>query len=378
MLFTKHVSRDPTVRALSADYYYSHDHLSFGFRVTTIELRTFDRCAWNRAASRRGGSMNSEYKFLSSLWLKNPGRSVRHYGIFSIEGAMVGHFSLLRRRGRCWFVDGLRLDPEFQIYWGQAMAAALELLGPGRYAYGWAYSLEPPRRDAIEQIPGVRVTKEEAILVCGVDFADWPSWDGYYRSLSENSRRNAARVLKTFRNVEVREAHGLGTLLIIPRLVKFRAANYARKGLNAPPIRMFFRYVVNALILSKAFRLSYFVADGEVLAVHVNYDFENVTYYLEGAFGAERGGTAWHLQIEVARAAYEADPTGKYIIGYSHFPYNEEADAGLIRSRRAMRVKEWPNHPFEFSYSKATIRDALRVQGGGAAAPAPSPLPAMV
>lgn len=295
--------------------------------------------------------MHSEYRYLSRLWLKNPGAAVGHYGIYSAEGAMVGQFTLLRRQGRRWFVDGLKLDPEFQIYWVEAMAAALAFLGPGRYAYGWAYSLETPRREEAEQIAGVHVTKEEAIVVCGVDFADWPSWDRYYRSVSENSRRNAAKALKIFKTVEVREARGLQALPIIPVLVKFRAANYARKGLSAPPVRMLARYVANALVLAEAFRLSYCVADGEVVAVHVNYDFENLKYYLEGGFGADRGGTAWHLQIEVARAAYEADPTGKYIIGYSHFPYNEEADAGLLRARRAMRVKEWHNRPFEFSYA---------------------------
>lgn len=354
MLFRAGLFENVTVRALFSEYRRSIDRRTNEFYVAPIRLDSFKSSEWNRAAIRRGGSMNSEYKFLSRLWLKNIGRAVRHYGVYSTDGGMVGHFTLLRRRGRSWFVDGLRLDPEFEIYWNEAMAEVLEFLGSGHYAYGWSYSLEPPRRDAIGQISGVCVTKEEMIEVYGVDFADWPNWERYYRNISENSRRNAARVLKTFGKIEVREVCGLETLRIIPRLVKFRAANYARKGLGEAPVRMFARYVANAFILSDSFRLSYFEADGEVLAIHMNYDFGNLKYYLEGAFEPERGGTAWHLQIEVARAAYEADPTGKYIIGYSHVPCDEEADAGLIRSRRAMRVKEWPNRPLEFSYSKAS------------------------
>lgn len=120
--------------------------------------------------------MNSEHQFLSRLRLKNLGRVVRHYGVYSTEGAMVGHFTLLRRGGRNWFVDGLRLDPEFQMFWVDAMTEALEFLGPGDYGYGWLYSLEPPRREEVERMPGVCVTKDEIIIVSGVDFAEWPSW----------------------------------------------------------------------------------------------------------------------------------------------------------------------------------------------------------
>lgn len=294
--------------------------------------------------------MNSEHQFLSRLWLKSIGRGVRHYGVYSTEGAMVGHFTLFRQGKRRWFVDGLRLDPEFEAFWGDAMTEALAVLGPGDYTYGWRYSLEGPRREEVERISGVCVTKEEAISVWGVDFADWPSWESYYRSLSENSRRSSTKVLKTFDRVEVREARGLQTLRILHKFVQFRANNYARKGLSAPPFRMFVRYVANALVLGDKFRLAYVVADDDVLAIHRNFDFGNIKYYLEGAFDSERGGTAWHLQIEVARAAYAADSKGKYILGYNRVIYNEEAAAGLMRARRAMRAKEWENRPFEFSY----------------------------
>ena len=320
-------------------------------RVAPVKLSSFKRETWNRSAFARGASVRSDHTYLSRMWFKHIGRgSVRTYGIFLEAGELVGHFTILRQNGTCWFVDGLKLDSEHQHRWEEAMVSALALLGPGDYRYGWYLSIEEPRAEMLSALTGVKVHWIEDAVVQGVDFSNWENWPSYYRSISENSRRNAAKMDKQFQKIEMGKAFGISALRIIPAFVRFRASNYARKQLAGHWLTMLIRYFINAVFMPKMFCLEYFAADGRIAAVQLNQEFCELTYYQEGAYNPDISGAAWRLQIEVVKAAFERYPKGKYIMGYTAWPFDAENVEGLMRSRRAMRVREWKNQVVYFKY----------------------------
>ena len=322
-----------------------------GVRIAPIKLSEFTSEAWNRAAFARGASLRSDHKYLSRLWFKHIGRArVRTYGVFLPSDKLVGHFTIVQGNGTRWFVDGLKLDPGLMHRWREIMARALATLGSGSYRYGWHLSIEEPRAEAFSRLPNVEVKWIEDMVVQGVDFSDWQDWQTYYRSISENSRRNAAKMDKQFRKIEVSRTGGLSTLLIIPAFVRFRAFNYARKNLDGHWLKMLIRYFTNAIFLSDDFRLDYFLADGRIAAVQLNQEFCDLTYYLEGAYNPGISGAAWRLQIDVVKEAFHRHPKGKYIMGYVAPPFDKEGAEGLMRSRRAMRAKEWKNQVVYFDY----------------------------
>ena len=320
-------------------------------RIAPIKLSNFKPEAWNRSAFARGASVRSDHTYLSRLWFKHVGRgSVRTYGIFNTSEELIGHFTIQQKNGTRWFIDGLKLDPKYQDRWEEAMASALAALGPGEYRYGWYLSIEEPRAAALSTLKDVRVGWVEDAVVQGVDFSSWESWPAYYRSISENSRRNAAKMERQFQKIEVGKAFGFSALRIIPAFVRFRALNYARKQLGGHWFAMLVRYLVNAIFMPDMFSLDYFAADGRIAAVQLNQEFCDLTYYLEGAYNPDISGAAWRLQIDVVKAAFQRNPKGKYIMGYVAWPFDEENVEGLMRSRRAMRVREWKNQVVYFSY----------------------------
>ncbi|HEX5379783.1 MAG TPA: hypothetical protein VFW47_14500 [Phenylobacterium sp.] len=307
--------------------------------------------------ARAGASMRSAYAHLHRLGLKYTLRGQPR--IFHVyldqDGArtQIGHYTLIHRPGHYTFYDGINLYPEHRHHWEAAMRAAIAQAGPGRYDYGWQWNPEPARDAELAAIPGVRIVSTRNILIQGIDFSNWPTWEAYYRDVSENTRRNAKKAEKLHADIGVVVVTGLATLAKVPALVAMRQAMYRRKNLPFNPLRIFAGYVLNILACPDQAMIALAVGDGRVLAIQNNVEFADFHYYLDGAAANDTEGGAWYLQLAMLRRAYEAIPNGKFLMGYTDLPLDDQLAEGLLRSRRSLRVTDWPTSLIRFEFDPA-------------------------
>jgi hypothetical protein len=325
--------------------------------VSEVRLNQFDRQTWDRNAARSGASMRSAYAHLHGLRLKLLFRGVPKLFHIYLETdgqrTQIGQYTLIFRRDARVFYDGLNLYPEHRGLWTAAMTAVLAAAGPGTYEYGWQWVPEPPRDAELRAMPGVNLTHVRPILVQGVDFSNWSDWESYYRDISENIRRNAKKAEKLHGDLKFDLVTGLAALTKVPALVAMRGAMYRRKQLAFSPLRIFAGYVTSILACPDQAMISMVSGGGRTLAIQNNVEFADFHYYLDGAAANETEGGGWFLQLAMLRRAYERAPKGKFLLGYTDLPVDDQTAEGLLRSRRSLRASDWPSSLVRFDWRPA-------------------------
>jgi hypothetical protein len=327
---------------------------TFKLSVARIELNQVDAERWDADAIRCGASMRSAHAHLKRVGLKHVlrGRPQVYQVLLERDGTTVrvGHYTLIRKSGLTSFYDGLNLFPEYSHLWVPAMEAALAQAGAGTFDYGWQWSPEPPRDEAIAAIPGAALVSVRHILIQGVDFANWPDWDSYYRDISENIRRNAKKAEKLHADIRVAVVHGMSALGHVGDLVAMRQAMYRRKHLPFNPLRILAGYVLSFLACPAQAMIALTTGGGRVLAIQNNVEFGGFHYYLDGAAASDTDGGAWHLQLAMLKRAYDRLPTCRFLLGYTDLPVADQAAEGLLRSRRSLRASDWPTSLVRFQW----------------------------
>lgn len=321
--------------------------------VTRVDVGREDAAQWDAYALRCGASMRSAHAHLKRLGLKHVGRAAPQVFELRLDGARIGHFTLISKGSAHSFYDGLNLLPEHLGLWRTAMAAALAQVGPGVFEYGWQWSPEPGREDDIAAIPGARLLATRNILIQGVDFSNWPTWEAFYRDISENTRRNAKKAEKLHPDLTVRVIQGLPALRHVRDLVAMRQAMYRRKNLPFNPLRILAGYVLSFVACPAQAMIAVAEGGGRLLAIQNNVEFGDVHYYLDGAAASDTDGGAWALQLAMLKRAYDRSPKGRFLLGYTDLPVADQSAEGLLRSRRSLRASDWPTSLVRFQWAPA-------------------------
>jgi hypothetical protein len=320
--------------------------------VARLDLRQFDEGGWDADVIRMGGSMRSAYAHLSGNGFILRGFP-KVFGIYLDqrgEKVRIGLYTLVSRGKVKAFYDGLNMYPEYSNYWREAMTSALVQAGPGAYDYGWQWKPEPPRDTELRSISGVRIVTNRPIVVQGVNFANWSSWDAYYHDLSDNIKRNAKKATKLHPDLKVDLITGLAALARVPTLVAMRRAMYRRKNLPFPALRVLGGYVLSILAAPAQAMIGLVTGGGRVLAIQNKVEFGDTHYYLDGAAADQPDGAAWNLQLTMLHRAYDQSPKGRFLMGYTDVPEGARKAEGLLRSRQAVRVSDWPTSLIRFEY----------------------------
>jgi hypothetical protein len=322
--------------------------------VSEVDLRRLAPADWDNNAIRSGASMRSAHSHLARLgWKFFLRGSPRTFEVYLDRGdrrTQIGHYTIVSRRGVKTFYDGLNLYPEYRDWWVDAMTAALAHAGPGGYEYGWQWNPEPSRDAQLRAIAGVNISSTRPILIQGVDFSKWACWESYYRDVSENVRRNARKAEKLHGDLAPAVVTGLAALRKLPVFVGMRRAMYRRKNLPFNPVRTFVGYALSILACPSQAVIALAVGGGRVLAVQSLVEFADSHYYLDGAASNDPDGGAWYLQMAMLRRAYERTPKGKFLMGYVDFALDDGVAEGLLRSRRSLRVSDWPTSLIRFEW----------------------------
>lgn len=323
--------------------------------VQEIDFKDLTAEGWDDFAQRCGGSARLAYGRLMQHRVKALGRPrQRIYEIYAMGVGgreKIGQCALTMSRGKSVFLDRLQLLADHEDSWVQAMTRVLSAAGARSYEYGWQLNVEGPREADLATISGVTVETVRPLVVHAVDFQRWPSWDAYYRALSENSRRNAKAAAKQEPSIVLKPRFGRWSLLSMPPLIGLRAAMAERKGLQMKVVMSALSYLGWIAVCPNYVVTNLAVGGKRVLATYFGIEFGGHTYYLEGASRAGNGGAAWYLILAMLRRAYDRDPAGKFIMGYID-PATDQ-DGGLMRSRAACRVSDYPTSVIRFRYDPA-------------------------
>jgi len=333
-----------------------------GFRVTCLLNNEVDPRQWDAFAQISGASYLSAHRQLRAWAIKH----WRDYDLNLFE-IYVDEGGARRKIGQCavavglhkrLFLDRLQLLKDDPILWRQAMSALLQELGPGHYEYGWRWSLEPPREQDFARIKGVVVERIQPLFVHAVDFGQWPTWESYLKSVSLNCRRNARRAAADLPDLSLEVRQGRRGLLPCLALLRLRSAMCRRKFLPFNGWRSAISYLGMVIRCPESTITAVVSAGGRSLAALIEVEFGSNTYFLDGASRQENSGAAWYLQLAMLRRAYERDPaSGKFVMGYVDYAtHTEERGGGLLRSRRALRVTEYPTSLISLTYQFPATR----------------------
>ena len=320
-----------------------------------------DTVAWDSFAAQAGAGVRGTARFLS-IWRLRKALSYRLLivDIWTDEGGArrkIGQCALARARrgGVNLFIDALHLAPGEQERWAEAMQAVLKAVGPGDYEYGWTLSLDARRDQAAGGLGGVALTWVKPLTVQAVDFSRWDTWDAYFRSISENSRRSYKAAARDLPDLRIDVRHGLDALRDVIDAGRLHDAMAERKGLKRG--RSAVRYAFGLITGGPDYATAVARVGKRALSAYYGAEFGDLTYYLEGGSAKDNGGASWALLIGMLQRAWDKGPRGKFVMGYVDYSlHSDEAGGGLLRSRNACRVTNFETSIFRFRYDPAAPR----------------------
>lgn len=310
---------------------------------------------WDRFAAACGASFRCARRALS-LWQFDHHllHRVKRLELFArVEGERrkIGQCALGLGRRRRVFADSLQLLPEHRGLWGEAMQAVLRHLGPGEYHYGSQWNLEAPREEALGLLPGVRVLKVEAITLDVVEFRQWPSWESYFRAISNNAKRNAKRAQEQFEQIELQTRSGAAALRSWRSFHALKSMLAQRKKLGLSSAKSLLRFAMRTAALGGGNFTALLRCEGQPAAGFAGIDFGDNTYFLEAGSRDSNNGAAWHLLLSMLARAYARQPRGCFVMGAQYA--RDARDEGLAFSRRQVRVTLMPTSEVTFLYQPA-------------------------
>jgi hypothetical protein len=256
--------------------------------------------------------------------------------------------------GASFFLDRIQILPDDQSKWPAAMQAILAELGPGEYGYGWELNLEPPRDEDLAAIPGIAIRNSTPLVVQAIDFSKWDSWDAYYRDLRKGARQSAQFAVRDIPGLNFVTWSGRRSVLAVPALTRLKVSLSKRKNLSLRIMDLLTSYLGWTIICPR-YTVTRLARDGgRVLAAYYGAEFGANFYYLEAASVQGNQGASWALLLSMIQRSYERDPKGVFIMGYVNYAlHEEEVSGGLLRSRTACRVTDFPTSVVRFDYAPA-------------------------
>ncbi|WP_019904397.1 hypothetical protein [Methylobacterium sp. 77] len=234
------------------------------------------------------------------------------------------------------FSDGLHLLPAFAPLWPKAMKAVLDTLGPGRYVYGSFWSTEEPRERMLEAMTGVELVASRPLAVEAVDFARWPQWDDFLKTISKNVLRNARKSSVT----EMPARSGAEAVLSLPVALGLRGTMYNRKSIAFSQSWAAAGYVLRCLMLHRHVSTTIAYGDRAPLATAGTVAFGRNVYYLDGGSREDCAGAGWALILHLLKSLHDAQPRGRFLLGYTDLAagFSESEWTSPVRYRRDCRA----------------------------------------
>lgn len=306
---------------------------------------------WDSFVAACDGTLELSWRALRRKRLGRLGQRLELLVVEAAEhpGERVAQCAWARTEDCTEIIGSLLVAKPWQDRWCDIAAALLAAGGPGRYRYGGHWSTDRPREHELASLPGLKLEHVSSYVMQAIDFSRWPNWDVYWRKVSDSVRYEAKTFARAEEN-EVRVLEGLGIIPALPRIIAANAASYRAKGLAFSPLVASLRHLSRVTLCAPLYEAGLATSRGKVSATYFGGHFGRLSYYLHGGLTTRRGGANWALLETMVRRAYQRHPDGWFLMGTADV-HGGEADQGLIRARRALRVTDVPTSLVEFVYA---------------------------
>lgn len=321
-------------------------------RVERSSLFGLDRREWDRFAQRCDASFKcSAYNFGANLDHVLSGRRMFFIFYARSEGmeTQIAQCALRSFDGAFHFEDRLQILPEYDDYWVACMRALLANLGSGRYCYGSLWNMDCARHELLSRIEGAEIAVLTRYRMQYVDFAAFPDWEHYARSLHKNVQRNLKKATNGPDDVRIEIRHGLAAMKLLRKSNAVRKRLFEAKGMPFSRLSVAFRTAVRILSFRR-YAVSAAIIEAErPVGVFSGIQFGRSLFYIDGGSLPGNRGLSWTLLVGMIRMAYERDPKGFFVFGWELEGSTEAKE--LIWSRQQCNISERPSSLFEFTYA---------------------------
>lgn len=308
-----------------------------------------DPLAWDAQAAASGSTWQSAYGAMA-LWRRRQQLRGNKAVLVRLRAGdrFIGHCAVGRKHGANVFRDRLLLLPEAEPLWSDAMQAVVTLIGPGRYRYGTAGAIEPPRQHEIAGLADIQVRQARESFIQAIDFGRFADWNDYWMALNGNVRRAVVHAEK-IANLRAATHSGTRALRHLPGFIRSASAVRERKGALALNLRDLAQLGSACIWFGDSATLLSAQIDGRTCVAQFHARFGSDTHYLVGATSRDGPAVAWWLTMQAVRAAYDHAPKGRLVLGpFDPSIHDEAIGGGLLRWRRSCRVTDFPVATVDF------------------------------
>ena len=320
-------------------------------RVERSGLFGLDRREWDRFAQTCDASFKcSAYNFGANFDHVLSGRRMFFIFYARSEGieTRIAQCALRSFDGAFHFEDRLQILPEYDDYWVACMRALLAQLGSGRYCYGSLWNMDCARHELLSRIEGAEVTTLTRYRMQYVDFAAFPDWEHYAKSLHKNVQRNLKKATNGPDDVRIEIRRGLSAMKLLGKSNIVRKRLFEAKGMPFSRLSVAFRTAIRILSFRR-YAVSAAIIEGEhPVGVFSGIQFGRSLFYIDGGSLPGNRGLSWTLLVGMIRDAYERAPNGFFVFGWELEGSTEAKE--LIWSRQQCNISERPSSQFEFTY----------------------------
>jgi len=338
--------------------------------LRTPELKALERSfasfgpkEWDNFVLSSGGSFLGSWALIKARRLVANIKLLEFHADYGLPTSRkVGQCALVVNGRRVTFLDRICLRPTYEHFWGQCFRLVTQQFRAKTYHYGSHWNQES--RFEISAIDGcdVETILDNQFHIDLIDLWDWPNFEAYLRSVSENVRRDHRKAKNT--DVRMETKRGLAALREVFALVRLRAEVMRKNGLRSWFLRDYFIHVAKLAVFGQSGFITTARMNGKCYSAFFGIEFGHNLYYISGGTTNNRHGFGSYLFLTLIEKCFAEHPSGKFVMGFCTGHRDQWTyGSGALLYRRKLRVKSVDGMEFRLRikpalYTRADISPA--------------------
>jgi hypothetical protein len=306
-------------------------------KISERAFASFKPREWDNFVLASGGSFLGSWGVLRARRLFDSVKLLEFHADNGVVAQKVGQCAVIVRRGKVIFLDRICLKPTYEHLWGRCFRLVTQGFRAKTYHYGSHWNLE--QRSEISALDGcaAEAMLDDQFHIDLIDFRDWTDFEAYFRSVSENVRRDYRKAKSTEARVETRR--GLAALRDVFALVRLRAEVKRKNHVRSSFFADYFVHVAKLAVLRQSGFITTVRMDGICYSAFFGIEFGPNLYYISGGTTNNRYGFGSYLFLTLIQNWFAEHPDGKFVMGFCSGHRDDWTySRGVLLYRKKLRV----------------------------------------
>ncbi len=293
--------------------------LSSGSELRLVErpFSSFRSEEWDDFVLSTGGSFLGSWKIVRARRLL--GR-VRLFEFFAENGSTnpskVAQVALLARGSKIAFLDRIHVNSADRNLRTLCFQKLVERIGAGKYHYGSQWNCEEPFD--WPTVPGFTVepVRNKRFQINLLDLKDWNDFQAYFRTVSENIRRDYKKGLSA--SATIRTASFFSAFRDLSALASLRGYALRKDHKSASFLGDCAVHAMKLIVLGKDGFVSTVRSNGKCYSAFFGTQFGDSLFYNAGGTLSNSQGFGSLLFVSLIENWFAEHPNGRIFLGKSH------------------------------------------------------------